>query len=180
MICGDTAYTLPKHSCTGKLVIVALSGQPPGFNELCVCVLYVYCSFSPACIGIVPMSIGYNGFEYWSLSTILHNVDVFFVAQRTPQQWFALFVSRKFRILQRVACVTSNLSSYRPWYGPILQCRSTVLLQLIIVVCLLWMETLGTVYEMCWIVYFVELQRKDFWSRKFLGIPFTTFVSRQR
>jgi hypothetical protein len=29
---------IPKHACTGRLVIVALSAQPPGVNELCVCV----------------------------------------------------------------------------------------------------------------------------------------------
>jgi hypothetical protein len=29
---------MPKHACTGRLVIVALSAQPPGVNELCVCV----------------------------------------------------------------------------------------------------------------------------------------------
>jgi hypothetical protein len=28
---------IPKHACTGRLVIVALSAQPPGVNELCVC-----------------------------------------------------------------------------------------------------------------------------------------------
>ena len=27
---------IPKHACTGRLVIVALSAQPPGVNELCV------------------------------------------------------------------------------------------------------------------------------------------------
>jgi hypothetical protein len=27
-----------KQACTGRLVIVALSAQPPGVNELCVCV----------------------------------------------------------------------------------------------------------------------------------------------
>ena len=31
-----------KHACTGRLAIVALSAQPPGVNELCVCV----CSFA--------------------------------------------------------------------------------------------------------------------------------------
>jgi hypothetical protein len=29
---------IPKHACIGRLVIVALSAQPPGVNELCVCV----------------------------------------------------------------------------------------------------------------------------------------------
>jgi len=29
---------IPKHTCIGRLVIVALSAQPPGVNELCVCV----------------------------------------------------------------------------------------------------------------------------------------------
>jgi len=28
----------PKHACIGRLVIVALSAQPPGVNEVCVCV----------------------------------------------------------------------------------------------------------------------------------------------
>ena len=32
---------IPKHACTGRLVIVALSAEPPGFNELCVCVCVV-------------------------------------------------------------------------------------------------------------------------------------------
>lgn len=27
---------MPKHACTGRLVIVALSAQPPGVNELFV------------------------------------------------------------------------------------------------------------------------------------------------
>jgi hypothetical protein len=31
---------IPKHACTGRLVIVALSAQPPGVNELCVCSLH--------------------------------------------------------------------------------------------------------------------------------------------
>jgi hypothetical protein len=29
---------IPKHACIGRLVMVALSAQPPGVNELCVCV----------------------------------------------------------------------------------------------------------------------------------------------
>ena len=29
---------IPKHACTGRVVTVALSAQPPGVNELCVCV----------------------------------------------------------------------------------------------------------------------------------------------
>ena len=33
---------IPQHACTGRLVIVALSVQPPGVNELCVCVCTVY------------------------------------------------------------------------------------------------------------------------------------------
>jgi hypothetical protein len=36
---------IPKHACIGRLVIVALSAQPPGVNELCVCVLYK-CQYS--------------------------------------------------------------------------------------------------------------------------------------
>ena len=35
-----------KYACTGRLVIVALSAQPPGVNELCVCVcVQVCCGF---------------------------------------------------------------------------------------------------------------------------------------
>ena len=35
---------IPKHACTGRIVIVALSVQPPGVNELCVCV-YIFPSY---------------------------------------------------------------------------------------------------------------------------------------
>jgi hypothetical protein len=31
---------MPKHACTDRLVIVALSAQPPGVNELCVCTVH--------------------------------------------------------------------------------------------------------------------------------------------
>ncbi len=34
---------IPKHACTGRLVIVALSAQPPGVNEFCVCVCVCVC-----------------------------------------------------------------------------------------------------------------------------------------
>ena len=36
-----------KHACTGRLAIVALSAQPPGVNELCVCVCVSCVGFRP-------------------------------------------------------------------------------------------------------------------------------------
>ena len=35
---------IPRNACSGRLVIVALSAQPLGVNELCVCVCVCVCT----------------------------------------------------------------------------------------------------------------------------------------
>lgn len=44
---------ITKHACTGRLVIVALSAQPPGVNELCVCSTTLFLSVLGYCMSLV-------------------------------------------------------------------------------------------------------------------------------
>jgi hypothetical protein len=47
-----------KHACTGRIVIVALSAQPPGVNKLFVCVCVCVCVYKDRRVTVCALTPG--------------------------------------------------------------------------------------------------------------------------